>query len=144
MKNGKYALAAVLSGVLISVMIFANGQLTTAIGNYHATALIHALGLLMVLLILLFAKKRLHPAPRMPLWVYLGGVVGVLTVVFNNVSVLALGVSITLALGLLGQLICSLLIDRFGWFGMPVKKFRMDRVLSALLVLAGIVIMMVG
>lgn len=143
-KTGKYGVAAVLSGVLISVMIYANGRLTQAIGNYHATVLIHLSGLVAVVFVPLLTRQRLHPGARLPLWMYLGGVVGVLTVVFNNASAPVLGISITLALGLLGQLVFSLIIDRFGLFGMPVKRFRLDRVLSALLVLTGIAIMMIG
>lgn len=140
----KYSLLAVLSGVLISVMIAINGELTYAVGNYRATLIIHAVGLTAILLALLASRKRLHPGPRLPIYMYFGGVVGVLSVMFNNFSYAALGVSITLALGLLGQMIISFVIDRFGLFGAKAQRFRKDRLLSALLVLVGIVVMMIG
>lgn len=140
----RYCIAAVLSGILIAVMIFVNGQLTSNIGNYHATVLIHFIGLALVCFVLLIKRQPPHPGARQNPWMYLGGVIGVCTVVFTNEAVLSLGVSITLALGLLGQLVSSLLNDRFGWFGATIQKFRPYRVLSALLVLIGIMVMMIA
>ncbi len=138
----KYSLAAALSGVLIALMIYVNGLLTSAVGNYHATVYIHVSGLLLAALFLLVGRQSLHPAGRLPIHLYLGGVIGVLTVVFSNVAVPAVGVTITLALGLLGQLICSLAIDKFGLLGAKVQQLRPYRLVSAALVLLGIVIMM--
>lgn len=140
----KYSIAAVLSGVLISVMIWINAQLTDIVGNYHATVYIHICGLIPCVIIWLCSRQKLHPAKRLPILMYMGGVVGVATVLFNNASVLTLGVSITLALGLLGQLILSLLMDRFGLLGVTKRSISKSQWISASLVLVGIAIMMIG
>ena len=139
-----YSILAALSGVLIALMIWINGILTGIAGNAYATVLIHLTGLILIGAILLITKQKPHPGKRLPVHLYMGGVVGVVTVVLSNIAVPLLGVSITLALGLLGQLICSLLIDQFALLGAKKQPFRRDRIVSAALVLVGIAVMMVG
>ncbi|NCB32011.1 MAG: EamA-like transporter family protein, partial [Clostridia bacterium] len=62
--------------------------------------------------------------------------------VFNNLTFAALGVSATLAIGLLGQVGTSALIDQFGWFGVKRRPFRPKHLISFGLILAGIVVML--
>lgn len=140
----KYALLAALAGVLIAVMVAINGELTAAVGNYPATVIIHIVGLIAVTAVLLISRQKLHSGPRLPLYMYMGGVVGVGSVLLNNYTYAILGVSVTLALGLLGQLVCSIIIDQFGLFGMPKQPLKPHRVVSAAVVLAGTFMMMMG
>lgn len=111
---------AVLSGIMIAVMILINGDLAATYGNMTSTVLIHLIGLIAITLILLLRREPRPKTGRIPLYLCLGGVVGVFTTFSNILTFGALGVSLTLALGLLGQSVLSLLIDSFGWFG--VKK----------------------
>ena len=67
---------------------------------------------------------------------------GILAVLGNNLSFAALGVSATLALGLLGQTAAALLVDSFGWFGAQKLKFDKRRLVGALLIAAGAAAMM--
>ena len=140
----KYALLAVLSGIMISGMVAINGELTASIGNAPATVLIHTAGLCALACIMGFRRERIHPGPRMPWHLYMGGVVGVGSVLLNNFTYATLGVSITLGLGFLGQLLFSIAIDQFGLFGLPKQPLRPHRMLSAAIVLVGIAVMMLG
>ncbi len=133
---------SVLSGVLISIMIAQNGGLADLYGNYHSSVLIHVTGLAAVLLWMLLRREKLRWDKTTAWPYYLGGVVGVLTVVANNLSFATLGVSLTLALGLLGQCITGGVVDHFGLFGMPKTPFRKQHFFSFGLIIAGIVIMM--
>ncbi len=142
--KGKYALLAALSGMLIAVMVAINGELTSEIGNYPATVLIHLVGLIAVSAVLLIMRQKLHPGPRLPLYMYMGGVIGVGSVLLNNHTYAILGVSVTLALGLLGQLVCSIVIDQWGLFGMPKQTLKPHRLAAAAVVLAGTFMMMMG
>ena len=45
---------------------------------------------------------------------YTGGLIGVLTVIFSSLGFSKLGVSLTVSLGLFGQLVTSIIIDHFG------------------------------
>ncbi|MEN6470075.1 MAG: DMT family transporter [Clostridiaceae bacterium] len=129
---------SILSGALIAVMILMNGDLGMAWGNYHATAFVHLSGLIAIALVVLFRREPLKGSLRAAPWQhYLGGVIGILGVVGNNVSFAALGVSATLALGLLGQTAAALFIDSFGWLGAKKVPFDRRRLVGAGLIAAG-------
>ncbi|HWS29371.1 MAG TPA: DMT family transporter [Clostridia bacterium] len=134
---------SLLSGALIAAMILVNGELGASLGNYHATVFVHVSGLLAISLVLLFRREglrgTLHAAPFSS---YLGGFIGVLAVVGNNMSFAALGVSATLALGLLGQTAAALFIDSFGWLGARKIPFDRRRLVGAALIAAGAAAMM--
>ncbi|WP_202906312.1 DMT family transporter, partial [Clostridium botulinum] len=60
-----------------------------------------------------------------------------------NLSFSKLGVSLTLALGLLGQSLSSIFIDHFGLLGMKVIKFEKKKCIGLLFIILGIFIMTV-
>lgn len=120
--------AAFLSGGLLTFMVLLNGRLSLSGGPLFASWAAHGTGsLAAVILVLLFRDRgrkattgQMGPAP---LWAYLGGVSGAITVILSSVTVnTALALSGTLALGLAGQVGFSLLADRFGLFGFPKRR----------------------
>ena len=134
---------SVLSGALIAAMILVNGDLGITLCNYHATAFVHLSGLAAISLVLAFRREPVRGTLCAAPWQnYLGGFVGILAVLGNNLSFAALGVSATLALGLLGQTAAALLVDSFGWFGAQKLKFDKRRLVGALLIAAGAAAMM--
>ena len=134
------ALAALI-GVMLSFMVFTNGTLAGYLGNYPATVVNHAIGLSIVLIIIFFKKIKIKTLPKAPFYIYLGGAVGVFTVLFTNISFNHLGMSRTLALGLLGQSITSIFIDHYGLFGMPRVKFNAKKSIGLSFVGLGIFLM---
>jgi transporter family-2 protein len=122
-------------------MIAQNGGLAGLIGNYHATIIVHVVGLISILLWMLIRREKLH-WNRSTTWpYYMGGVLGVITVVSNSLCFFSLGVSLTLALGLLGQCAAGGIIDHFGLFGLPKLHFRKQHWLSFGIITAGIAMM---
>ena len=132
-----YYLLSVLTGALIAAMIVVNGALTGVYGVYLATLIIHVVGLLVITAGCLVRRQRLWPRGRLPLWLYLGGVIGVLTTVCNNLSFGRISLSAIVALGLLGQAAASLLIDQFGLLGMERRPFRPAKLSGLFCVLLG-------
>jgi transporter family-2 protein len=130
-------------GALIAVMILFNGALSSAAGNYKASVIIHITGLICIVLVLLMSKSKLKIKKGLPLYLYCAGAVGVFTVLFNNLSFKALGISIPLALGLLGQSFASMVIDHFGLFGLATVKFEKKKSIGLILIVLGILIMTV-
>lgn len=128
-------------GALISVMIMINGTLSNAFGNYTSTVIIHIIGLLSIIFVLLLSRSNLKIVKGIPLYFYSAGAIGVFTVLFNNLSFSKLGVSITLALGLLGQSISSIIIDHFGLMGMKAIKFEKRKLFGLILITLGILVM---
>jgi len=130
-----------LIGVLISIMVAFNGVLANYIGNNYSSVIIHIVGLLGISFILLLNKNKMSMPKNIPLYLYSAGAIGVLTVLFSNISFNTLGASITLSLGLLGQSVSSIMIDNYGLFGMKVDKFNKKKIIGFALISLGIFIM---
>lgn len=133
---------SLLTGVVIAVMITWNGQLTNGYGNYAAAVIIHVVGTLFSGALCLAGRRKIFA--KVPAWAYLGGAIGVLSTLFNNYAFAHITMTSIVALGLLGQTITSVLLDRFGWLGAP--KRPVDRSVAVALICApiGIFLMLDG
>jgi transporter family-2 protein len=136
-----YRLISAFIGVLITIMILLNGVLSQKLGNYASTFIIHLLGLIFISIIVIVKKNKISFSKDIPAYLYSGGILGVFTILFNNISFNSLGASLTLALGLLGQSICSLILDHYGVLGMKVVKFKKEKLIGLIIIASGIVIM---
>jgi bacterial/archaeal transporter family-2 protein len=138
-----YKFAAVFIGFLISIMVTFNGTLDGYTGNYLSILIIHIVGLITVMLTLIIRREKLIFNEKLPLYIFSGGAIGVLLVLLNNLCFGSLGVSLTLALGVFGQLVLSIIIDNFGLFGMDMYKFNKKKLIGFAIMLIGIVVMTV-
>ena len=120
---------SVFTGVILAIMVSLNGGVSNAAGNYAYSIIIHFIGLIGIILVLIFTKSKIKNLKGIPFYMFSGGLIGVLTVLFTNASCSILGVSLTVSLTLLGQLVTSLVIDNFGYFNMPVVKFDKRKIL---------------
>lgn len=135
-----FYMLSMLMGILISVMVAVNGGLTERYGVYSAAVIIHIVGLLIIIAVVLIKREKFF-SKRFAWYLYLGGAIGVLTTVFNNFAFGRISVSAILALGLFGQSITGLAIDRYGLFGMQKYPFTKEKLLGLALIIAGIVSM---
>jgi bacterial/archaeal transporter family-2 protein len=136
-----YAILSGVIGALTAAMIELNGGLANRIGNYASSTFIHLSGLLLVALMLVLTRSKSPFQKAIPPLLLSGGALGFLTVVCANVGFMSLGVSLTLALGLLGQTISALAIDHFGWLGACVVTFDRRKIGSLALIASGIAVM---
>ncbi|MFJ8530979.1 DMT family transporter [Bacillus sp. NPDC094106] len=136
-----YNLLSIIIGAFIAIMIPLNGILSEITGNYMSSVMIHLVGLFAIVIVLLVSKSKLRMQQGIPLYLYSAGAIGVFTVLFSNISFSVLGVSITIALSLLGQSVSSIIIDHFGLLGMKVVKFEKKKMIGLLLISSGIVVM---
>lgn len=136
-----YNFLSLLIGIIIAIMIAFNGELSHGIGNYYSLIIIHIVGFIAILVIMLYKKITISFRNNLPLYLYIAGAISVFTVTFNNLSFAALGVSIPVALGLLGQLLTSLIVDRYGILGMPKVIFNKKKFLGLLFIIIGVSIM---
>lgn len=138
-----YNFLSAFMGALIAIMIMLNGTLSNFAGNYFSIIIIHLVGLFSIILVLIISNSKLQFNKNIPLYFYSGGAIGVFTVLFNNLSFTALGVSLPLALGLLGQAVSSIIIDQFGLLDMKTIPFKKDKIIGLVLVVLGIFVMAV-
>lgn len=136
-----YGLLSLLIGVMVATMIPLNGALTETFGAYTATVVIHLCGGAVIAAVVALRRERPFAA-RHPWPLYLGGAIGSLTTVFNNMAFGRISVSAILALGLLGQSLTGLVIDQTGWMGVPVRKLRKSRLIGLALAGCGIACML--
>ena len=132
---------SVFTGIILAIMISLNGQVSSISGNYASSVIIHLVGLFGIILVLIFTKSKVRNLKGIPFYMFTGGLIGILTVLFTNASFVGLGVSLTVSLSLLGQLVTSLVIDHFGYFNMPVAKFDKKKILGLVIIIAGIYVM---
>ncbi len=130
--------AAFGAGGLLSLMVLFNGTLAAYGSLFFASWVPHLTGSVAALALLLFLRPKRAATVRPPLWTYLGGVSGALTVMLTSATMnTALALSGTIALGLAGQVLFSLFADIRGLFGLPRKMPGPRDYLSLALITAG-------
>ena len=73
------------------------------------------------------------------LWVS-GGFLSAIGIGLYYYTIPKLGISTMISLGLCGQLICSIVVAHFGWFNLPVEPLTLKRILGALAMIIGILL----
>ena len=132
---------SIFTGIVLAIMISLNGGLGNISGNYASSVIIHFVGLIGIIFVLIFTKSKIKNLKGIPFYMFTGGLIGILTVLFTNIGFSGLGVSLTVSLSLLGQLITSLIIDHFWYFNMPVIEFDKKKILGLIIIIAGIYVM---
>ena len=105
---------------------------------------VHGVGAIALLALTLAIKEKANSKSNIPLYYYSGGALGALIIVLNNITFVKLGVSVTVALVFLGQLIASVIIDTFGLINMKKIPFVKEKVIGFTLITFGIIITMMA
>ena len=133
--------SAMAVGVLISLMLLANGALQVAYGAEFSLLIIHAVGTVALIAILVLRRASFRMQERISPYLYSAGALGVLLVSFNNQTMASIGLTLTIALGVVGQLAVSSLVDHYGWFGLNKRPGNPKKLAGLALILAGIAVM---
>jgi bacterial/archaeal transporter family-2 protein len=121
-----------------------NGALRHALTNPWLASLISFLPIVALLACILLCQPRPLPSiagiAAMPWWAPLGGVVGAVAVIAGLLFVDRVGAGVYAGLTIAANILMSLAIDQFGWFGLPVHSFSPGRIAGAALMVGGIVL----
>lgn len=98
-----YLLLSFLCGLIVSPMNIFNDQLSAHCGVYLATVIIHLIGLITFTLIMFLKKQEISFKHHLPFILYTGGVIGVLTVIFNIIAVNNIGAGFVNSIRLTGS-----------------------------------------
>ena len=119
-----------------------NGALRNALANPWLASLVSFLPIVAALAVLMFCMPRPLPTVEgisgMPWWAPLGGLVGGLAVVAGLLFVDKVGAGAFAGLTITANILMSLVIDKYGWFGMEVHPLGGGRMLGAALMVGGI------
>ena len=130
---------AASSGSLIAIMVLFNGTLAANSNMVFSMIIIHVVGLASVLAIYRVKKETVRLSFEYPWHYYISGVIGIFLVFSNTLCFTELGVTLTLALGLMGQSVFSLIIDRFGLFNRPKKSIQNFEIVGILVISFGLI-----
>jgi len=135
-------LCALGAGALISLQAPINAEAAVRLGHPIAASTLSfcvgAVALIAITSLFLRQGVNLAALKTMPLYILLsGGLLGAMYVTASLVLAPRIGVAALIALGITGQLIAALLLDRFGLFGLIERDLSLGRVGGALLVVAG-------
>ena len=137
-----YFAAAFGAGGLLSLMVLFNGTLAAYGSLFFASWVPHLTGTVAALLFLMILRPKRAETTRPPLWVYLGGISGGVTVMLTSATLnSALALSGTIALGLAGQMVFSLFADMRGLFGLPQRTPTVRDYLALSFIIAGSLIL---
>ena len=135
-------------GLLVPIQTAANSRLRMAVGQAYVTTLISfSVSSVSLLLVAMVAGIAVVPTTEMlhtaPWWSWFGGIIALLTITCNIYLFREVGQLQATVIPLFSQLLFSLAIDHFGWFGSRVIPMDGKRLCGALLLLVGIVLVVV-
>ena len=137
-------LLAVIAGAVVPFQSAINANLGRGLGHPLWATLASLLVSILVLLPIMLAMRVPLPSvafiSKAPLWMWAGGAFGVCFISLALVLLPKLGASGFMALALAGQVVASLVLDHFGWFGLVQRQVSLPRVLGALLLIGGVVL----
>jgi transporter family-2 protein len=140
-----YFVLALATGAGVAAMAVFNARLGGLLGGpFWAAATQFSVALAAVLSVTLLTRQ---PPPATtglggaPWWVWTGGIFSATFIVVSTFLTPRLGVALTLATIIVGQLSAALVVDHFGLFGGPVVRASLTRVAGVGLLLAGITLM---
>lgn len=136
-----YNILALLIGALISIMVSFNSGLEGYVGSTYSVVIIHAVGLIAILIVAAIKKEKVVIKEAIPFYLFLGGIFGVMLTLVNVITIGSIGVALTTALAVFGQLVFSSLVDHFGLFGLTKYEFNPKKLVGLLIVFVGLVIM---
>lgn len=144
-----YLLFALGIGFVVPLQAAVNNQLKLLIGGSTLLAAFvsFATGTLSLAVVALLTQQKwsvLGQIGQASWWHLTGGMMGAMFVFGSTLLAPRLGVVVMLALIICGQILASLLFDRFGWLGLPVREISVPRLIGALLVLAGVLLVNFG
>jgi len=141
-------LLAVIAGAVVPFQSAINANLGRGLGHPLWATLASLLVSILVLLPIMLAMRVPLPSVafinKAPLWMWAGGAFGVCFISLALVLLPKLGASGFMALALAGQVVASLVLDHFGWFGLVQRQVSLPRVLGVVMLIAGVVLIQFG
>lgn len=135
---------ALAAGVAAPTQFAVNTQLRDVTGGpVIAAAISFVIGTIALVAVWLVVNRSvpdIGAVVRSPWWIWTGGVLGAFFVTATIVLTPRLGTATTVGLILTGQVFASVVIDHFGLLRVPVHEASLPRILGALLIVAGVVI----
>lgn len=138
-----YLIIVLCMGLFIPLQTAANARLRQVVGPVYITTFISfAVSTLSLIVVSLMSGTNVLPTVEIlqssPLWVWTGGIIALLTITCAIYLFREIGQLQGMLIPMFSQLLFSLCIDHFGWFGSTVIPFDLKRAAGAAMLIAGI------
>ena len=131
-------LLIVFAGALVGFQIPLNSLLSSRVGLLEGALVVHLVGAVFAgVALLIFWTGGLNAWRIVPWYGYLGGVFGVILITVLSFATPKIGVSATLVIFLVSQLIVGAIIGHFGWLETPIKPINLAKLIGFGLLIAG-------
>src|SRR5690625_4168979 len=132
-------LLALIAGVSISVEGAIGGVLGQHIGELEASYYVFIVGaILFTPFIFIYRRDKIKEVIQLPKWQLTGGFLGATYLVLLFLSVMHLGVGVAMTSVIIGQMVVSIFVDHFGWFGVSQIRFNKDRLIAVALLICSL------
>ncbi len=138
-----YLIIVLCMGLFIPLQTAANARLRQVVGPVYITTFISfTVSTLSLIVVSLMSGTNVLPTVEIlqssPLWVWTGGIIALLTITCAIYLFREIGQLQGMLIPMFSQLLFSLCIDHFGWFGSTVIPFDLKRAVGAAMLIAGI------
>lgn len=141
-KSLLFVMFCFIAGTLMPVQAGINNKLAKGVSNTITAAFISfAVGMLVLFVFLLVTKQfqfNTAAVKNEPSWIWLGGVLGAIFVTTMTFMVPKLGASLAFTVAIAGQLCISVIIDHYGWLGVPINPISIKKIGGIVLVIVGV------
>ena len=135
----------ILAGIGLPIQTSINTKLRKKVGTpYNASLVSFVVALIFLVLLLIVTGEGislpLESLVKEPLWIWAGGICGVIFLTGNILLLSKVGSVQTVILPVLGQILMGLIVDSFGLFYAERSELTLLRVVGAVLVILGVLI----
>jgi len=146
--SGLYTLSliglALIAGALVPFQAGTNAMLGRTLGHplwaTVASLLVSLICILPLILALRLQLPKLGDAFQAPLWIWFGGLAGVIFITAALMLVPRLGGTGFIACVIAGQMVTALVIDHYGLMGLAEKSVNIGRISGVLLIFSGVLL----
>lgn len=139
-----YFLLVLCTGAGLAVQAGVNAKMRQVSGEPLFAVLVNfAAGLVPIVAFFLILRPVWPTQERLaagPVWMWLGGFLGVAYVLSSTVAALKLGSGSLVAAGVAGQLVASVVIDHFGWVGFAAHPLNAGRIAGVAFLVVGVLL----
>lgn len=136
-----YKLLIFINGGFLTIMFLLNRLLAQDLGIYKGALIFHLTGLFTIFIIAKFKKIVIFDKSKFHLYFILPGIFSLVMTILNNIAIPILGISIVTSISLFGQLISSIVSEKYGFLGVVKKEFIKEKLVGFGLLFIGVVIM---
>jgi len=139
-----WQIIALLDGFAFSIESTINGHVGTVLHSpiYSAFLTFIIASIILIIINLVqgnFKSMKDIASEHTPWWNFLGGIIGGINIFINAFLVPKIGIGLATILGLLGQIIISLVIDNWGFLGAEINKISKLQITGIFTIILGIV-----